>query len=434
VILGATFITALLAGVGRSRPGTFLKVSAWLSVVGIADVGLRGYANGEINRAVFKMDNVEPKPGKLWERTKHWTTDDVVISGGVAGAFLALNPKAFPGVGGWKRFLGAATAGCAVGSFTAPTILRTPPGLSWTTTWRTETQIRTLHYDRLKQDEKAQETLSRSGKWITAFYTLPGLRRSSGIADGGFSTTGDPRATSGQQDTKDHTLVLVEFNNGELNGPDLEEGIRVYRDRLADRDSKVLQEWLEHLQELWKANSSEARYTRLHLATKEREFYNLQADEKETDIARRELQMLNTLAFSFTLRDVIYAYHIADVQKRLDQMDQKDVPVQDPMLDLPSMRPELPKDWTNRHSPQLAMEQVRLTWTKQKEIVGICEETLALQTQPGTEHDAHFKQVREAMGIMKLNVAATERLLKEYEEKLRRADEYVEKSKKPVDE
>ena len=40
--------------------------------------------------------------------------DDMCVGGSVLGVLLAVNPRALPGVGGWKRFLGAATVGSAV--------------------------------------------------------------------------------------------------------------------------------------------------------------------------------------------------------------------------------------------------------------------------------------------------------------------------------
>jgi hypothetical protein len=434
--------------VGKSRPGTFLRLSAYLSFGVIAEEAVDGYGKREVNRAVFKLDGVEPKPGKLWERTKHWTVDDMVVGGGVLGTFLAINPGAFPGVRGWKRFLGIASAGCALGGWIGQTNFPRVPPVLLAMMPATEVQIKNLHYDRLKQDPKAQETLSRFGKAALAFYTLPLWRlstnpfkaavASSGMADGGFSMTEDTRARSVQQeDMKQYALVSVEFNHGELTGPDLQEGCRTYTDRPADRDSSELQERLEQLQELRRVTSSEARYTRSHLATREREFYNLQTDDKETEIARRELQMLNNMALSLTLRDVIYAYHIADVQRRLEQIDQKDRLIQEHMSDLPLMQPELPEDWETRHSPHLAVEQVRLTWTRQKEVLGMLEQSVAmhgdLKPEPGTPQENQLSQVRLAMKNMKMNVEATERLLKDFEEKIRRADEYTEKSQKPVD-
>jgi hypothetical protein len=447
--LGATGLTAFLAIVGKSRPGTFLRLSAYLSVGVIAAEAVDGYGKRTVNRAVFKLDNVDPKPGKLWERTKHWTVDDMVVGGGVVGTFLALNPGAFPGARGWKRFLGIASAGCALGGVIGQnTFPRVSPVLSAMMP-ATEVQIKNLHYDRLKQDAKAQETLTRFGKAALAFYTLPLWRLSTnpfkagaashGMADGGFSTSEDPRASLAQQeDMTQYALVSVEFNHGELTGPDLQEGCRTYKDRPADRNSSDLEERLEHLQELRRVTSSEARYTRSHLAKREREFYNLQTDDKETEIVRRELQMLNNMALSLTLRDVIYAYHIADMQRRLEQIDQKDRLVQEPMPDLPLAQADLPEDWKIRHSPHLAMEQVRLTWTRQKEVLGMLEQSAAmyadLKPEPGTPHENQLNQIRLAMENMKINVEATGRLLKDFEDKIREADENADKSQKPSDE
>jgi hypothetical protein len=442
----ATGITVFLALVGKSRPGTFLKATAYISAADISISALNAYGRSEVNRAVFKLDNVDPKPGKLWERTKHWTTDDVAIGGSILGAFLALNPRALPGVRGWKRLLGAATVGAAFSGYVGQKSFIRIPAPLLPMMIETEHQIRNSQYDRLLQDAKDQEALSRVGRVALAFYTWPIFRlpinpfqaRSKPGADGlPGDTTSDPHVEITPQEMDKYALVQMEFNYGELQGPDLEDGFRAYKDSLIDRDPSALQDRLENLQKLRKEASTETQYVWWHLATKEHEFYNLQMDDEEKDLVRRELQMLNNLAFNFALRDVIFAYHIADVHKRLEQIHQKEPVSQNLMFDSSFMQAELPEDWKSRHNPQIVTEQVRNTWRRQKQLLSILEEQAILLVQlkpkPGTPHDMQFKQVREKIGYMKKNVEATERLLKDFEEKLLRADEYVEKSTKPVD-
>jgi hypothetical protein len=423
-----------------------LKTTAYISAANISFTALDSYGRRDVNRAVFKLDNVEAKPGKLWERTKHWTVDDAVIGGGIVGAFLALNPRSLPGITGWKRFLGAATVGCALGSYAGLSGLARNSAPLFSMMVMTEPQIRDKQYDRLLQDAKAQEALSRVGKVALAWYTWPIFRLSINpfqaqskpeAVDASGGMTGNAHAGVTQQEMDQYDLLQLEFRKGELKGPDIEASFRAYKDSLADRDTSALQDWLEHLQELRKSTSCEAQYVWAHLTTREREFYKLQTDDGEKDIFRRELQMLNNLAFNLALREVVFAYHIADAHKRLGQLQQEEPVSADLQLDSSSMQVGLPKDWQDRHSPQLVAEQVRYTWTKQKELIGLLEQSAALfenlKPEPGTPHDIQIKKFHEEIGYMKKNVEATERLLKDFEEKLRRAEEYVEKATKSAD-
>jgi predicted nucleic acid-binding Zn-ribbon protein len=47
------------------------------------------------------------------------------------------------------------------------------------------------------------------------------------------------------------------------------------------------------------------------------------------------------------------------------------------------------------------------------------------QPEAGTPQEAHLKQIQQNADGMKKNIEATERLLKEFEEQIRKADEHV---------
>jgi hypothetical protein len=455
----AVGITSFLALVGKSRPGTYLKAVAYLSAAHLSISTVDSYSTREISRGIFKLDNVDPTPGKLWERTKHWTVDDTVIGGGILGAFLALNPRALPGVGGWKRFFGAATVGCASGGFAGQSRLNPLPPPMMKLMRAGDEQIQQTQYKRLQENEKAQEKLSRFGKIAFAWYTLPiwdlsinpfkaatgaGSNSAGGAIAGGFQPgqmAQDPHAGISKEEMEKHTLIQIEFNNGELQGPDIELGYRAYKDTLADRDPVALRDWLEHLEEIRNKTVTETQYVWHHLAAKEQEFYALEGDDKEKDIVRRELQLLNNLAGDFTARGSILAYHIADALKRLKQTGQDKTTGQTLLSEKEHMPTGLPADWRNRYSPTMIAEQVRLNWTRQKELLGFLEQSNTmikeLGPEPGSQHEKQFKQVQENTENMKKNVEATERLLREFEEQIRRAENYVEEPKsadsKPVD-
>jgi hypothetical protein len=445
-------ITAFLALVGKSRPGTYLKTVAYLSAAHVSISAIDSYSTREISRGIFKLDNVDPKPGKLWERTKHWTVDDTVIGGGILGTFLALNPRALPGVGGWKRFFGAATVGCGVGGFLGQSRLSPAPSGMTRLIDAGDAQIKQTQYKRLKENEKAQEKLSRFGKVAFAWYTWPiwdlsinpfkavteaGSNNAGGAITGGFQPgqmARDPHAGISKEEIEKHTLIQIEFNNGELRGPDIEHGYRAYKDSLTDRDPIALRDWLEHLEGIRNKTVTETQYVWHHLAAKEQEFYSLEGDDKEKDIIRRELQLLNNLAGDFTARGAILAYHIADALKRLKQTGQDETTGQNLLAEKKSSMPTgLPADWRSRYSPNMIAEQVRLNWTRQKELLGFLEQSNTmikeLGPEPGSPQEKQFKQIQENTENMKKNVEATERLLKDFEEQIRRAENYVEEPK-----
>lgn len=435
--LGATGCLAL---VGISRPGTFLKATAYLSAVSTSVLVLESFGQRDLNRAVFKMDKIEPRPGKLWERTKEWTVEDVLMGGTVAGAFLALNPRALPGVYGWKRFVGASTIGAALGGHIGQTRLVGLPMNIVHMVDQADIAIQQAQYDRLHQDEEALKSLSRLGKLTLAFYSWPALRlpslpgvsqpQASGATHASpIQIQENPHRNISQEEIDRTTLVQIEFNKGELKGPDIESGYRAYKDSLTDRDSVSLREWLDRLQEIRKTTADEAHFVWDHLATKEREFYGLMAEDRKKDVLRRELQLLNNVCSDFSARDAILAYYISDVQKRLGQIENDDPVV---IEETTAAASEATTSQTQaapqrHHSPHLVAEQIRLNWQRQKELLGFLERNVTMhksvEVEAGSQQEAHLKSLSEQHESMKKNVEATERLLKEYEEQLRRADE-----------
>lgn len=421
-----------------SRPGTFLKTTAYLGAIGVSVGTVDHYGRREVNRAVFKMDKIEPKPGKLWERTKHWTVEDAVVGGAISGAFLALNPRALPGVYGWKRFFGTATVGAAIGGYLFQTRLVNLPLPILRLVDVADETSRQAQYDRLLLDANAKNSLSRFGKMAFAVYSwpkprLPFLGFSPSITSSstghGTSTTQahqDPHALVSQEEIDRTTLVSVEFNKGELKGPDIEQGYRAYKDTLADRDVSNLQDWLERLQETRKQTAMEARFIWQQLTIKEEEFYKLHDDDREKDILRRELQLLNNMGGDFCARDAILSYHIADALKRLHQV--KKDPTEQNLPVSSRVAAETPTESQHAH-PHLVAEQIRLNWQRQKQLLSMLEQSASMhkdiEVEAGSPQESHFQQLNEQLESMKKNIEATERILKEFEEQLQKVDEPV---------
>jgi hypothetical protein len=226
-----------------------------------------------------------------------------------------------------------------------------------------------------------------------------------------------------------YALIQVEFNKGELNGPDIEHGYRAYKDSISDRDVAGLQDWLERLQKGRQTTAREAQYIWQHLARKEEQFYQLEEETPEKDIARRGIQLLNNMASEFATRDAILAFHIADTRKRLQQVKQRESGDAKALPTAPSPDEAIPENWIDYYSPQLVADHVRINWTRQKEVLSLLEQSASmlgdLHPEPSSPQEAHFKQISEGLDNMKKNVEATERLLKEFEEQVRKADEHI---------
>ncbi|KAL5114735.1 hypothetical protein ACEQ8H_007404 [Pleosporales sp. CAS-2024a] len=449
-VLYAVGITACLALAGKSRPGYFLKATAYISAANLSIAALDGYSSREVNRAVLKMDGAEPKPGRLWERTEHWTMEDVMIAGGIMGSLLASNPRALPGARGWKRFLGATTVGWAAGGYIGARqegFARLPPQVIGVLQ-ATDDVIRETHYHRLKDNVKAQESLSRWGKIALTCYTWPiwGLlinpfrklaesqsAGTAGSSEGVFRPAQGPHGGLTNEELEQHTLFQIEFNKGELRAPDMENGYRAFKDSLADRDDTAIHEWIEQLDELLGTLANEAQCVWRHLAVKEREFYRIEREDREKDIARRELQLLNNIASDLYTKSAIIRYQIADAQKRLAQTANEEHMGFYSTTKTLMMPTDTSTDWQNRYNPQIITEQVRLNWLRQKEVLSILEHNSAMHSElkptPGSMQEKQLKKMQENAEYMKKNFEATERLLKELEEQIRRAEAYTEETK-----
>jgi hypothetical protein len=228
-----------------------------------------------------------------------------------------------------------------------------------------------------------------------------------------------------------YTVVQVEFKEGELAGPDVEAGYRAYKDEIKSRDASSIQDWLERLQDLKKRTGAELQYVWRHLAQREHEFYQLMDENREKDIFRRELQLLNNMAADLVTRYAILGYHEADAYKRLQQIKLLDSDSQAAVASYEMPLHQIETVQEDNYGPHIVTEQVRTNWSRQKELLGHIEHSLsqyaALQPEEGTPGAEHSKQLQKNAEDLKKNVEATERLLKWFEQQVREADEQVKK-------
>jgi hypothetical protein len=450
----ATGVTALVSIVGYARPGTFLRTVSFCGAIEVAYTACDIYAKQEINRAVFRADGLDnPRPFKLWERTKQWTSEDLALFGGATGLLIASNPRLFPGVRGVSRILGVAIVGCAVGAKTADYAFATgPPGQAQRIRWVLEMQ-RKARYKLLASDEKAKAELSRFGRlWLQGNTRQGTFTQILGRPFGGSSGTttsvgmaGDPgnaqeaqmaalREHIKQAHANPPILMVAEFDNEELAAPDCEHGHRQYCVDPADLNVEEMQDHLEHLNRLHESEAKELAYVWQTLVPKEHKMHQLSEEESEKELLRRELQLLNSIALHSQTRLAVISYAQADARKRLAQIRNEE-PTAITKHPLPSTQSiSFENNWGETYVPQKTAERIRGRW---ESVRGDLAQTNALLAEwdkieekgqregwrinPDTKKKA--EQLITTRDAIKLNVEATERLLKEFEDRVVKAEE-----------
>lgn len=441
-------MTALYSILGIARPGTFLKNAAFFGLADGAVTACDIYGRQELNRAVFKLDGLDnPKPFKLWERTKQWTLEDASLFGGATGLLIASNPRLFPGATGISRFFGVTIAGCAVGAKTAEWAFgRGAPHQAKRVEWVLKMQQRAM-YLRLSQDEKAKASLSRFGQALLMSYTGDSpLMRILSKPFGGLSGMANPGSVTvvghdhahhdaqmeamrqmqiQQAHAKHPVLMLAEFEEDELAAPDYDGGHRQYRMDPKDTDLETLQEHLEHLNKLRDSEAKELAYVWQTLAPKEHKMHQLSEEDPEKDLLRRELQLLNSIATHSSARLAIIAYAQADARKRIAQVrDEDPAAVPSPVAE----ESILDDNWRETYVPYKTAERIRQRWESARTDAARVDNVLAkfdqLKAQGSTNSYANeqAEALRKDKDQFKQNVVATERLLKEYEDQISKAD------------
>ncbi|KAG9381984.1 co-chaperone protein HscB mitochondrial precursor [Pyrenophora tritici-repentis] len=233
--------TGLLALGGRLRPGTFVKSAAIFSVLNFSWEAAGLYGRRELHRGIFKMLNIEPQPGELWERTKYWTVEDTTLYGGALGIAAVLNRRAVPGAHGFFRYFGAAMVGCDLGYAVGTGLFERTLDThyigehNWLRGW-----IRPSYYQHLKTNPQSQASLSRIGKFALEYHTPPHLRTSmSALAE-----------TAKQRLEILHPPISVSFVRDELDGPDIKTDSQECMDSIPSRDGNSIQERLGRIQDL----------------------------------------------------------------------------------------------------------------------------------------------------------------------------------------
>lgn len=440
-------MTAAGALGGAAAPGLFVKCVAIVGLVDLPHTAFLVYGRRELDSAVLKVDNIAPKPSKLWERTSFFTVDDAYLSGGALGVLAALNPRALPGVRGWKRIFGAATIGAAIGTQVGYKIMEADVGRDAITRgekWQWSRR-RAQYQEKLVRNEKARASLFWPGRTVLALNALAGsrigqfterfgysaFRRQLGSpsrhghahGDGEWQTVPPHPAT--QQSSQEVITFAIQLDKTVLNGHDIQKNSRVYRDSLPEKNAEEIQERLSHLHELKDKMSSETKFLWQVLAKKEGQFYDMVEEDYEKDILRRQLQLLNSMTLMLVQREGIITYHIADARKQLRQIDCNDTNSHaDPTI-AEALGSEVFIERESVHSPDIAVKDVRLYWARKRDNFAVLQEALKHHQSnhtSGSDSADTIKQINEVVDNSKRNIEATERLLKEFEAQVLKAE------------
>ncbi|KAF1359514.1 hypothetical protein EJ07DRAFT_119773 [Lizonia empirigonia] len=224
-------------------------------------------------------------------------------------------------------------------------------------------------------------------------------------------------------------ILLTEFQKEELAAPDYEGAHRQYLMDPTDIDIETLKDHLKHLNKLRAAEVKELAYAWQGLAQKEHDLHRLSQEDPEKDMLRRELQLLNSLATHISTRIAVITYAQADTRKRIGQIENEDPASLSTIFPLKIAEDSILHDgWRDTFAPQSSVERIRQRWENARvewagaEHVLSHLEKLKAQGRTNNHADEQADQLRKDSEQMKKNFMATERLLKEYEDQIHKAD------------
>jgi hypothetical protein len=203
----------------------------------------------------------------------------------------------------------------------------------------------------------------------------------------------------------------------------------MYQDDPAANDQDALQEHLEHLVKLKTTNVAELAYLWDELARKELLMYKTPEFTTTKDLLRRELRLLNIWTREVSMRVAVIDYSEAETRKRLGQIQQQEEPASSiPKPLTQAMQHELAEDWKKTYSPDISTKWIRRQLENMKQALAEAERLSGSEKpqahQSSLVHAYHAKLFRDTAKNLKMNVDATEKLLREFEDQVYRAEFY----------
>ncbi|KAI8940526.1 hypothetical protein NX059_004203 [Plenodomus lindquistii] len=329
-VILALGLNALLAATVGTRPGLFLKSVAIINAVHLSVVAGDVYAAHEINRAIFKRDGIEAKPGKLWELSPRsdLSVEDFTVAGGLLGCVVAMNRRAFPGVQGWRRYFGAATVGLGVG-YQAGSLRLLPRFPNARQDWHMrQATFRRQQYVTLQQDESAKASLSWIAKIVLASWTKSPIGRNANAEPSSKHTateiTGmkhynhpdDPWLQSGTQNDSWSTAPIDPATGECVFDP----AALVYDDFFTTQNPETLKIWLEKLHGARKRTDAELQYCMQCLAELRHEYAALTEHSRARDVLRRAVFLMGLMVRETVQNAANWNMHIADTEFRLQAL------------------------------------------------------------------------------------------------------------------
>ncbi|KAH7124147.1 hypothetical protein B0J11DRAFT_331850 [Dendryphion nanum] len=130
--IGAAVWTGLQSIVRGNVTGAFVRTTAILTPLLIANQSVQSFVEKQAVAEVFKNSGIRPQPWKLIRFEEPLNLDSWALGGAIVGLCIAARGKSLPGVLGWDRYIGASAIGWAVGSSAGAAYFKSiSPGGEW---------------------------------------------------------------------------------------------------------------------------------------------------------------------------------------------------------------------------------------------------------------------------------------------------------------
>lgn len=308
---------------------------------------------------------VKPKRRVLFERVGFLDCDDFILGGAVIGCLYALSRPSFPGITGWRRYLGISSLGACMGetSYVLYNRDKVLQASSVRNQHRAE-RLGILAHLRLERDKRlgndSKHEVARQRPNISWPFSFGQVEPETNEGD---MDVEEPEAGS---IGKPHIAVRNEDGSFEFL-PHTD-----YRWSPSSReDAKATLE--EHLRELMAKRdqlSKTAEYLWMALIGKEKSFY-LSENPEEKDEQKETLAWLGSMHFTVWIELARTSWMIGDSTKRLQQI----------LEGVPSMRTEADRQErllnAKEHLDRLQSQSASALWRDQGQRIESAESTLA---------------------------------------------------------